>query len=170
MKFEEARENYSRFMQECIDLALIEGNRVPPPYVACVILDKSYKQISRGLRRRIEGGLLIHAERDAVNNSNSDLRGATIVTTLEPCKYKKTSQGYRDRLLFAPCTELIIKNGIAHVVYGHPDSNDCGGANILRSKGIEVFYLEQFNDQIERRLFQNPKSEIHELKRKKMDW
>jgi len=50
-----------------------------------------------------------HAEVVAIHQAGERAHGATLYVTLEPCcHYGKTP----------PCTELIIKSGIARVVYG----------------------------------------------------
>ena len=58
-------------------------------------------------------------------------RGATLVVTLEPCSH----QGKQP-----PCTEAIIRSGVARVVAAMRDPNPlaAGGSERLREAGVEV--------------------------------
>ena len=73
-----------------------------------------------------------HAERHALASAGAAAKGATLVTTLEPC-------GHQGRT--APCTEAIIEAGVRRVVIGvmDPDPAVSGaGEARLRAAGIEV--------------------------------
>ena len=73
-----------------------------------------------------------HAESHALAAAGPAARGATLVTTLEPC-------GHQGRT--GPCTETIIDAGVSRVVIGvlDPDPAVSGaGQARLRSAGIEV--------------------------------
>ena len=73
-----------------------------------------------------------HAERHALASAGAAAKGATLVTTLEPC-------GHQGRT--GPCTESIIDAGVSRVVIGvlDPDPAVSGaGQARLRSAGIEV--------------------------------
>jgi diaminohydroxyphosphoribosylaminopyrimidine deaminase/5-amino-6-(5-phosphoribosylamino)uracil reductase len=73
-----------------------------------------------------------HAEIAALEQAGERAQGATLFVTLEPCNhFGKTP----------PCTDAIIKAGIARVVAGCADPNPNvagGGVAKLRSAGIEV--------------------------------
>lgn len=58
-------------------------------------------------------------------------RGATMVVTLEPCNHQGKT---------GPCSEALIKAGIARVVIGASDPNPKahGGAQRLREAGVDV--------------------------------
>lgn len=79
-----------------------------------------------------------HAEAEAVRDAHrkgyTDLSQSILYINLEPCcHYGKTP----------PCTDLIIKEKIAHVVFGTTDPyTEVAGksAGILRQKGIRVEY------------------------------
>jgi diaminohydroxyphosphoribosylaminopyrimidine deaminase/5-amino-6-(5-phosphoribosylamino)uracil reductase len=90
---------------------------------------KSGKVAGRGFHRRFGGP---HAEVNAIRSAHTSVRGATLYVNLEPCHvYGKTP----------PCTDLIIKSGIAHVVVGMKDPNPLisgRGIRKLRRAGIKV--------------------------------
>ena len=115
------------------------------PSVGCVIVKEdvivSIGQTGYGGRP--------HAEYNAIKNSNTNLEGSIMYVTLEPCNhFGKT----------APCTNLIIKNKIAEVLYAVDDVDKRvkgKSFNILKSKNIVVkkgllindvskFYLSYF--------------------------
>lgn len=121
--------NDEKYMKIALDLAKKGCGFVNPnPMVGAVIV-KDGEIISTGYHERYGH---IHAERNAINNSNRNLKGSTIYVTLEPCcHYGKTP----------PCTEAIIESGISKVVIGSYDPNPLvagKGINILRANGIEV--------------------------------
>lgn len=78
-----------------------------------------------------------HAEIEAIENAKSRsgnpriAKGATLYVTLEPCSHKNKRT--------PPCTEAIIANGIARVVFAMKDPNPLvSGASELRKAGIRV--------------------------------
>ena len=105
------------------------GRTSPNPAVGAVIV-KAGKVISRGYHHAAG---LPHAEIEAIRKlTPSQLRGAIIYITLEPC----SSHGKTP-----PCTEAIIASGISRVVYGStdPDKRHRGrAARILGKAGIQV--------------------------------
>lgn len=109
------------------------GHVAPNPPVGCVILDANGDLIAKGFHR-IYGG--DHAEIDALKQiSNiSDLNGATVYVTLEPCAHEGKTPSCAKRLALLP---------LKKVVYGLRDPNPLvngRGAEILKSAGI---YVEQ---------------------------
>jgi diaminohydroxyphosphoribosylaminopyrimidine deaminase/5-amino-6-(5-phosphoribosylamino)uracil reductase len=116
---------------EAMQLAIVASRRglgrtAPNPIVGAVILDDHGNLISEGFH---DGG--DHAEVDAIKNAGTIAPGSTIYITLEPCNhFGKTP----------PCTDAIIANKIARVVYAIDDPNPVarGGAQKLRDAGIEV--------------------------------
>ncbi len=73
-----------------------------------------------------------HAEVFALQAAGDRAEGATIYVTLEPCCHTGRTP---------PCTEAIIKSGMARVVaaMADPDPNVAGkGFGRLREAGIEV--------------------------------
>lgn len=103
------------------------GRVHPNPLVgAVVVADQTV--IADGCHREFGGA---HAEVEALRAAGERARGATLYVTLEPCSHHGKTP---------PCTDAIIRAGIARVVYGASDPNPAagGGAQILRSAGIEV--------------------------------
>src|SRR5258706_226367 len=105
------------------------GVTSPNPMVGAVLV-KGGKVIGQGWHRRAgEPHAEIEALRDAERRKISP-KGATLHVTLEPC----CTQGRTP-----PCTDAIIRAGIAKVVVGATDPNPqhCGRAfAILKTAGI----------------------------------
>lgn len=124
-------------MRQALDLAARgEGGVEPNPMVGCVIA-LNEQVIARGWHERYGGP---HAEIQAIQAAgNADLHGATAYVTLEPCcHFGKTP----------PCTEALLKAGIARVVVAMRDpfpQVDGGGIRRLSEAGmqVEVGCLEQ---------------------------
>ncbi len=101
------------------------------PMVGCVIGREDGTVLGLGHYRRYGGP---HAEVDALRNCRErghDPRGATVWVTLEPCCcHQKTP----------PCTEALIKAGVARVVAARRDPHPAavGGLEQLEAAGIEV--------------------------------
>ena len=110
-------------MRRCIELSKnIRGAAAPNPAVGSVIVHND-KIIGEGHTSAYGGP---HAEVNAINSikDNSLLTSATLYVSLEPCShYGKTP----------PCSELIIKHAIPHVVIGIRDPNP-----LVAGKGIEM--------------------------------
>ncbi|MDG2201588.1 MAG: bifunctional diaminohydroxyphosphoribosylaminopyrimidine deaminase/5-amino-6-(5-phosphoribosylamino)uracil reductase RibD [Phycisphaerales bacterium] len=108
------------------------GHVEPNPMVGCVGVDTEGHVVGER-HHRIVGGP--HAERLLIESCGHRLRNGTLYTTLEPC----THQGRTP-----PCTEAILEAGIRRVVIGCLDPNPeaCGGADLLRSAGLDVEIIE----------------------------
>jgi diaminohydroxyphosphoribosylaminopyrimidine deaminase/5-amino-6-(5-phosphoribosylamino)uracil reductase len=109
------------------------GVTSPNPAVGCVILDSAGQVAGEGWH---EYDLLDHAEivalRTATQHAGNRLRGGTAYVTLEPCNITGRTP---------PCTDALIKAGLARVVVATIDPNPAvGGYGIdaLRAAGIEV--------------------------------
>ena len=116
-------------MSRCLELARNGLGWVSPnPMVGAVIVAGG-KIIGEGCHR--QGGVP-PAEVEAIAVCRQDTHGATLYVNLEPCNhYGRTP----------PCTEAIIKAGIARVVVGMIDPNPLvsgQGINRLRQAGITV--------------------------------
>jgi diaminohydroxyphosphoribosylaminopyrimidine deaminase/5-amino-6-(5-phosphoribosylamino)uracil reductase len=72
-----------------------------------------------------------HAEVVALAEAGERARGATLYVTLEPCSHHGRTP---------PCTDAVLRAGVARVVIAARDPNPIagGGAARLRSAGIEV--------------------------------
>lgn len=118
-----------QIMKRCLDLAALgSGFTAPNPMVGAVIV-KDGKIISEGYHQYYGGP---HAEINAINNANVDLKDAHIYVNLEPCShYGKTP----------PCSLAIINHGFSKVFIANTDPNPLvagkGIAN-LKKAGIEV--------------------------------
>ncbi|MGB4240484.1 MAG: bifunctional diaminohydroxyphosphoribosylaminopyrimidine deaminase/5-amino-6-(5-phosphoribosylamino)uracil reductase RibD [Kiritimatiellia bacterium] len=100
----------------------------PNPPVGAVIV-KNGRKIAQGYHRRAGGP---HAEIVALRQAGSAARGATLYVTLEPCSTHGRTP---------PCTEAILRAGIARVVAATTDPNPkhAGrGLRLLRKAGLEV--------------------------------
>jgi len=122
--------DYTVAMQRAI--ALSEkglGKTSPNPIVGAVIIDAAGNVIGEGFHDRMNSP--DHAEVVAITKANQNLKGATIVVTLEPCNHKGST---------GPCTQAIIDAGISTVVFAVDDPNPVasGGAEVLRAAGIKV--------------------------------
>jgi len=118
-----------RFMKRCLLLAKRgEGNVHPNPMVGCVIVQGD-KVVGEGYHEKFGGP---HAEIIALKNAGKKAKGATMVVSLEPCvHFGKTP----------PCTDAVIRAGIARVVIASRDPNPLvGGKGIrrLRKAGVQV--------------------------------
>jgi len=116
-------------MTECLRLAAKGTGAVSPnPMVGAVIVRRGII-IGRGHHRQFGGA---HAEVNAIRACRGTVRGATMYINLEPCCHHGKTP---------PCTDLIIRSGIKHVVIGMKDPNRLvggGGIRALRRAGIRV--------------------------------
>jgi diaminohydroxyphosphoribosylaminopyrimidine deaminase/5-amino-6-(5-phosphoribosylamino)uracil reductase len=118
-------------MKRCLDLAKLGlGNVAPNPMVGCVIVFEG-KIIGEGFHQ-IFGSH--HAEVNAIESvkDKSLLKKCTLYVNLEPCvHFGKTP----------PCTDLIIKHQIPHVIIGAIDDHDVvagKGLEHLKQQGVHV--------------------------------
>lgn len=124
------KKEYEKLMRRCISLAKkSKGRTSPNPLVGAIIFDDDFKIISEG-RHEYYGGN--HAERNAIFETNEDLKGKSIIVNLEPCShFGKTP----------PCADLIIEKGFKRVIFGIVDPNPLvagNGKRKLQEAGIEV--------------------------------
>jgi len=120
------------FMQLALGCAVRGRGAVEPNPMVGAIIVRDDREIARGWHEQFGGP---HAERQALaaaDDAGADVRGAVMYVTLEPCRhYGKTP----------PCTEAIVKAGIARVVVAmvDPDEKVAGsGIAQLESAGLEV--------------------------------
>jgi diaminohydroxyphosphoribosylaminopyrimidine deaminase / 5-amino-6-(5-phosphoribosylamino)uracil reductase len=123
-------ERHEADMRRALGLAERGWGRVSPnPLVGAVVRSTSGDVIGEGWH---EGPGTPHAEAMALAQAGADARGATVVSTLEPCnRFGRTP----------PCTAALIDAGVARVVVGatDPDLGDgAPGIADLRAAGIEV--------------------------------
>lgn len=103
------------------------GKVHPNPMVGAVVV-RDRKIIGEGWHAEFGG---VHAERAALLAAGQGTRGATLVTTLEPC----THHGKQP-----PCVDAIIASGIVRVIVALRDPNPeaGGGLDRLRAAGVKV--------------------------------
>jgi diaminohydroxyphosphoribosylaminopyrimidine deaminase/5-amino-6-(5-phosphoribosylamino)uracil reductase len=111
--------------------AALRGPRGANPLVGAVVVDAQGTQLVTGYHR---GAGTAHAEADAIAQAAAagvDLRGSTMVVTLEPCNHSGRT---------GPCAQAIIGAGITNVIYAVDDPHDpaAGGAATLREAGVKV--------------------------------
>ncbi len=102
-----------QYLAEAVDLAVRGRFRVEPnPLVGAVVVSPGGEVVGRGFHAAYGD---IHAEAAALVDAGERARGATVVTTLEPCAHtsKKTQ----------PCCAALVRAGVARVVAGSPDPN-----------------------------------------------
>jgi diaminohydroxyphosphoribosylaminopyrimidine deaminase / 5-amino-6-(5-phosphoribosylamino)uracil reductase len=118
-------------MRRAVELAASTPGRVSPNPRTAALIFRGNEVIAEG-RHEFYGGP--HAEINAITNAGEDLRGASMVVTLEPCcHYGKTP----------PCTEAIIRAGISEVYIGMQDPNPLvsgKGIQMLEKAGVRVRY------------------------------
>jgi diaminohydroxyphosphoribosylaminopyrimidine deaminase / 5-amino-6-(5-phosphoribosylamino)uracil reductase len=121
------------YLKHALKLAQIRrGFCAPNPSVGAVVV-KDDEIIAEGYHW---GSGHPHAEVEALNKINDELKDATLYVTLEPCCHTKKKT--------PPCTELIIARGIKKVVYGFRDPNPqvSGlGEKKLNEMGINCLYI-----------------------------
>src|SRR5438093_5110792 len=123
-------ERHEADMRRALDLAERGWGRVSPsPLVGAIVRSASGDVIGEGWH---EGPGTPHAEAMALAQAGADARGATVVSTLEPCnRFGRTP----------PCTAALIDAGVARVIVGatDPDLGDgTPGIAELRGAGVEV--------------------------------
>ncbi|MCL2700225.1 MAG: bifunctional diaminohydroxyphosphoribosylaminopyrimidine deaminase/5-amino-6-(5-phosphoribosylamino)uracil reductase RibD [Phycisphaerae bacterium] len=123
----------SAFMAAALACAALGRGHVEPNPMVGAVLVRDGREISRGFHRRFGGH---HAEVEAVlaaRAAGTDLRGATLYVTLEPCCHtnKKTP----------PCAPMLAGLGLRRVVVAmeDPDPNVRGrGLAMLRDAGVAI--------------------------------
>jgi diaminohydroxyphosphoribosylaminopyrimidine deaminase/5-amino-6-(5-phosphoribosylamino)uracil reductase len=119
-------------MTRALELALKGPVTGVNPQVGAVILNADGELIGEGYHK---GSGTDHAEvvaiRAALNGAPKLPRGSTAVVTLEPCNHTGKT---------GPCAQALIAAGVSKVFFASLDPGDqsSGGAETLRSAGIEV--------------------------------
>jgi diaminohydroxyphosphoribosylaminopyrimidine deaminase / 5-amino-6-(5-phosphoribosylamino)uracil reductase len=113
-----------------IELAEQGRGRVSPnPLVGAVVVAGD-EVVGEGWHAEYGGP---HAEREALASAaGSDVRGATMYVSLEPCCHEGKTP---------PCTQAIVEAGIGRVVVASDDPTEKAsgrGLGILRDEGIEI--------------------------------
>lgn len=117
-----------QIMRRALEVSLL-GPRGANPLVGAALVSGSGEILSLGHHR---GAGSLHAERDAIlQAAGEDLTGATLYSTLEPCRHEGRQPA---------CTQAILDAGIGRLVYGAADPTAAagGGAQLLAEAGVEV--------------------------------
>jgi diaminohydroxyphosphoribosylaminopyrimidine deaminase / 5-amino-6-(5-phosphoribosylamino)uracil reductase len=109
------------------------GTTHPNPVVGAVVV-RDGAVVAEGWHER-KGGP--HAEVVALDAAGERARGATLYVTMEPCAHHGTTP---------PCTQAVLRAGVAKVVAGSLDPNPeaRGGLDLLRDAGIDVELQDSF--------------------------
>ena len=122
-----------RHMQRALDLAWHgRGLTGPNPLVGAVVV-RDGEVLGEGYHA---GYGEAHAEVAALESCAVDPLGATLYVTLEPCCHTGRTP---------PCTDAILRAGIARVVIASDDPTDKAsgrGLGILRDEGVEVVNVD----------------------------
>ena len=118
-------------MVRALELAALGPATGPNPRVGAVVLSADGTTLGEGAHR---GAGTPHAEVDALARARAagaELRGTTVVVTLEPCRHTGRT---------GPCTDALLAAGVARVVIAVPDpsAEAGGGAAVLRAAGVDV--------------------------------
>ncbi|MBD1911781.1 MULTISPECIES: bifunctional diaminohydroxyphosphoribosylaminopyrimidine deaminase/5-amino-6-(5-phosphoribosylamino)uracil reductase RibD [unclassified Leptolyngbya] len=116
-------------MRRCLELArAARGKTAPNPMVGAVVVQNG-EIVGEGYHPKAGEP---HAEVFALREAGDRAQNATVYVNLEPCNhYGRTP----------PCSEALVKAGVARVVVGMVDPNPKvagGGIARLRDAGIEV--------------------------------
>ena len=109
----------------------------PNPIVGCVLVSKDHRLLSSGAHLKWGED---HAEINALNQVTdpTQLKGATIYVTLEPCSH----QGQR-----GSCAEFLARQPVSRVYYGMVDPNpkvSGRGLKILKAGNKEVVHFKKY--------------------------
>lgn len=117
------------------------GSVSPNPAVGCVILDNNSCLLSAGYHEKYGGP---HAEVNALRGlTHSQLTGARVFVTLEPCAHHGKTP---------PCAEALAKLPLKEVIFGLFDPNPLvqgKGAEIIRHAGITATHFDDLKEKLE---------------------
>lgn len=107
--------------------------------VAAMIIDENNNLIAKNFKS-LDSRTILHAEQRVLEEAGEKARGKILITTLEPCTWRKSGKS---------CSELIVEAGISKVVYGYEDQNQpiCA-KDYLKEAGIDAMYLKEYRAEI----------------------
>ena len=129
---------------------VIELSRQCPPSpgafsVGALILDAADNQVATGYSRETRD--TVHAEEAALEKArqkNTDLRGGTVISSLEPCGKRLSGR--------ICCADQIIAAGVIRVVYALAEPATfvaATGDAKLRAAGIEVLVRPELGTEVQ---------------------
>ena len=119
----------ARLMLRAISLASAGWGRVQPnPLVGAVVTDADGRVVGEGAHAEYGSA---HAEVIALAAAGERARGGTLYVTLEPCAHHGKTP---------PCTDAVLRSGVARVVVALRDPNPVasGGIERLAAAGLDV--------------------------------
>jgi diaminohydroxyphosphoribosylaminopyrimidine deaminase/5-amino-6-(5-phosphoribosylamino)uracil reductase len=126
-------------------VAVEEGRKAPPAggaFSVGAVVVRDGVELARGYSRETDA--TVHAEEAALAKlAGTDLTGATVYSSLEPCSVRRS----RPRT----CSQLIIASGARRVVFAWREPAvfvDCHGAEELAAAGLEVVELPALADAV----------------------
>lgn len=132
----------------------------PNPMVGCVVLAADGAFLSSGYHEKFGGP---HAEVNALKGLTPEqLRGATVVVTLEPCAHQGKTPS---------CAKMLATLPLKKVVYGLVDPNPLvsgQGAEVIRAAGIEVRKFEGVNGEFADELEESCEAFLWNFRRKRI--
>jgi diaminohydroxyphosphoribosylaminopyrimidine deaminase/5-amino-6-(5-phosphoribosylamino)uracil reductase len=117
-----------RYMRRALSLAGRGWGRAHPNPLVGALVVRDGIVLGEGYHAEFGGD---HAEVAALRAAGPLARGATLFTTLEPCRHRGKTP---------PCTAAIQAAGVARVVYGAEDPHEIarGGGQVLEQAGLAV--------------------------------
>lgn len=119
-----------RHLERAVELARNGKGRVHPNPVVGAVIVRDGEVVGEGWHAEYGGP---HAEVNAIADAgDTDLTGATMYVSLEPCCHEGKTP---------PCTDAITAAGISRVVVASDDPSEKAsgrGLGILRDEGIEI--------------------------------
>jgi diaminohydroxyphosphoribosylaminopyrimidine deaminase/5-amino-6-(5-phosphoribosylamino)uracil reductase len=106
-----------------------QGQPSPNPPVGAVVVDAGGAVVGVGFHKRAGDA---HAELAALEQAGPRAKGGTVFVTLEPCNHTGRTP---------PCTDALLRAGVARVVVGMRDPNPHvagGGIEKLEAAGVGV--------------------------------
>lgn len=115
------------YLQRAYELAARGfGDTAPNPPAGALVVARDGRIVGEGYHHRAGDP---HAEPLALARAGEAARGATIYVSLEPCDHVGRTP---------PCTDALLRSGVARVVAGVTDPTGHGNVARLRASGIEV--------------------------------
>ncbi|HUF12094.1 MAG TPA: bifunctional diaminohydroxyphosphoribosylaminopyrimidine deaminase/5-amino-6-(5-phosphoribosylamino)uracil reductase RibD [Longimicrobiales bacterium] len=119
----------ARYMDRALALAARGWGRVQPnPLVGAVVVDVAGNVVGEGWHAAYGEP---HAEAEALSRAGAAAAGGTLYVTLEPCAHQGNTP---------PCTDAVLRSGIARLVVALRDPNPvaAGGLERIAEAGVEV--------------------------------
>jgi diaminohydroxyphosphoribosylaminopyrimidine deaminase / 5-amino-6-(5-phosphoribosylamino)uracil reductase len=122
-------------LERAIEVAAAAGRRAHPKPTVGAVLVSGGEVVGEGATE--EGRTGRHGEIVALERAGERARGSTLYLTMEPCAHHGSTP---------PCTDAILRSGVARVVAGSLDPNPvaAGGFERLRAAGVEVELDDSF--------------------------